>query len=97
MFEFHYGFMLKHIKRDNLKLLFTDTDSLCYHVLEQDIFKFIGENQEYFDLSNYDKNHELYDTTIEKVINKFKNESVKQITEFVGLRAKMYTYSVDDD
>ena len=52
--------MLKHIKRDNLKLLFTDTDSLCYHVLEQDIFKIIGENKEYFDLSNYDKKHELY-------------------------------------
>ena len=48
--------MLKHIKRDNLKLLFTDTDSLCYHIQEQDIFKIIGENKEYFDLSNYDKN-----------------------------------------
>ena len=51
MYQFHYEFMLKHIKRDNLKLLFTDTDSLCYHVLEQDIFKIIGENKEYFDLS----------------------------------------------
>ena len=97
MYKFHYGFMLKHIKRYNLKLLFTDTDSLCYHVLEQDIFKIIGENKEYFDLSNYDKNHELYDSTNKKVINKFKNESVKQITEFGGFRAKMYAYSIDND
>ena len=89
--------MLKHIKRENIDLLFTDTDSLCYHVKNQDIFKIIGENKEQFDLSNYDKNHELYDGTNKKVINKFKNESVKQITEFVGLRAKCYSYRVDND
>ena len=39
----------------------------------------------------------MYDATNKKVINKFKNESVKQITEFVGLRAKIYAYSVDND
>jgi hypothetical protein len=31
------------------------------------------------------------------VIGKFKNESIKQITEFIGLRAKLYAYTVDED
>ena len=32
-----------------------------------------------------------------KVIGKFKNESIKQITEFVGLRSKMYSFTVDGE
>ena len=31
------------------------------------------------------------------MIGKFKNESIQQITEFVGLRAKLYAYSVVGD
>ena len=38
MSDFHYNFMLKNIERKNIDLLFTDTDSLCYHVKNQDIF-----------------------------------------------------------
>lgn len=32
MYDFHYNFMLKQIDRKNIDLLFTDTDSLCYHI-----------------------------------------------------------------
>jgi hypothetical protein len=97
MSGFHYNFMLKNIERKNIDLLFTDTDSLCYHVKNQDIFKIIKENKQYFDLSNYPKDHELYDGTNNKVIGKFKNESVKQIKEFVGLRSKLYSFVADGD
>jgi hypothetical protein len=55
------------------------------------------KDKDYFDLSNYPKDHEMYDPTNCKVIGKFKNESVKPITEFVGLRAKLYSYTVDND
>jgi hypothetical protein len=44
MSKFHYGFILEKIKLENVKLLFTDTDSLCYHIRNQDIFKIIKEN-----------------------------------------------------
>ena len=97
MYNFHYNFMLKKIKRENIDLLFTDTDSLCYTIRNQDIFQIMKENKELFDLSNYPKDHELYDATNAKVIGKFKNESVKQITEFIGLRSKLYSYVVDKD
>jgi len=97
MYDFHYNFMLKNIKRKNIDLLFTDTDSLCYHIKNQDPFEIIKNNKSYFDLSDYPKDNELYDSTNKKVIGKFKNESIKQITEFVGLRSKLYCYTVDGD
>ena len=53
------------------------------------------DNKDEFDLSNYDKDSEFYCKTNAKVVGKFKNESVAQITEFVGLRSKLYAYSVD--
>ena len=47
-------------------------------------------NKDLFDLSNYDKDNVLYDSTNNKVIGKFKNECPnKQITDFIGLRSKM--------
>jgi len=97
MYDFHYNFMLKKVERNNIDLLFTDTDSLCYNIKKTDIFQIMKENKNYFDLSEYSKSHDLYDPTNKKVIGKFKNESIQQITEFVGLRAKLYAYSVDLD
>ena len=55
------------------------------------------KNKELFDLSNYDKNHELYDETNKKVIGKFKNESIKQIIKFVGFWSKLYSYLTDNN
>jgi len=76
--------------------LFTDTDSLCYHVENQNPFEIV-KDKDLFDLSNYNKTDELYDTTNKKAIGKFKNESISQITEFVGLRSKLYSYLVDKE
>jgi hypothetical protein len=56
------------------------------------------ENSDYFDLSNYPKDHFLYDKTNNKVLGKFKHDivdskkNVLQITEFIGLRPKCYSY-----
>jgi hypothetical protein len=102
MYDFHYNFILKKIERKNIDLLFTDTDSLCYHIKKQNIFDIIKENSRLFDLSkfdlsNYPINHELYDSVNNKVIGKFKNESIKMIVEIVLLRSKLYTYKVEDE
>jgi hypothetical protein len=97
MYDFHYNTMLKQFERNNIDLLFTDTDSLCYHIKNQDPFKMMKENINLFDTSNYAKEHILYDKTNNKVIGKFKNESTEQITEFVGLRSKLYAYKTDDN
>jgi hypothetical protein len=97
MYDFHYNFMLKKIERNNIDLLFTDTDSLCYNIRNQDIFEIMKYNKEKFDLSNYAKNHELYDNTNNKALHKFKNESPTPIKEFIGLRSKLYTFINEDD
>jgi hypothetical protein len=97
MLNFHYNFMLEKVDRENIDLLFTDTDSLCYNIRKENIFEIIKENKDLFDLSNYPKDHELYDKTNNKALGKFKNESPEQITEFIGLRAKLYTYTIDKE
>ena len=100
MLDFHYNFILKKVDRNNMDLLMTDTDSLMYHIKKQDIFQIIKEDMENgkdskFDLSNYPENHELYNNINKKVVAKFKIESIDQIIEFVGLRAKLYSYKTD--
>lgn len=102
MYDFHYNFMLKQFKRKNIDLLFTDTDSLCYHIVNQDPYEVINKNKNYFDLSEYPKDHNRYDVTNKKVIGKFKDEAIEDgninyITEFVGLRSKLYAYKTLND
>jgi hypothetical protein len=100
MYDFHYNFMLKKIERENIDLLFTDTDSLCYSIRNQNPYEIIKQNKNVFDLSAYPKDHELYDATNKKVIGKFKDEAIdgemRYITEFIGLKSKCYDYTTDD-
>ena len=39
------------IRKYNTRLLFTDTDSLCYELHEKNIYKKIYKHKELFDLS----------------------------------------------
>ena len=97
MSDFHYNTIIKNAGRENVNLCFTDTDSLCYNFKNFDIFEFMNANREHFDLSDYPKDHPLYCADNKKVIGKFKNEtSEKLITEFIGLRPKLYSFKTDD-
>jgi hypothetical protein len=97
MYDFHYNTMLPYFGKDNLDLLFTDTDSLCYHIKNKDPFEFMENNKKLFDLSDYPEDHPLFDSTNKKVIGVFKNESINAIIEFCGLRSKLYAYSTDNN
>ena len=90
MYRFHYDFMMK--KYPGTKLLFTDTDSFCYNIpTETDIYSDIRDN-DWFDFSNYSKDHPNYNTNHKLVPGKFKDEmGGKPIEEFIGLRSKMYS------
>ena len=49
-----------------------------------------------FDTSDYPQDHLLHSNTNKKVIGKFKDETVgNPIREFIGLRAKMYSFMMD--
>ncbi len=99
MYEFHYEYV-KPKWGDKVKLLFTDTDSLCYEIETEDVYKDISNDvNEWFDTSNYDKDHPSGIPTgkNKKVIGFFKDEcGGKFITEFVGLRAKSYSFITSD-
>ena len=97
MYDFHYNTMKKQYN-DKVKLLFTDTDSLCYEINTNDVYDDMKTNKNLYDLSNYSKNHKLFDNTNKKVIGKMKDEAGGEIiTEFIGLRSKMYSYLIQDD
>jgi len=52
----------------------------------------MGENLELFDTSNFDVNHPQYSTSNRRVLGKFKSETGSMApSEFIGLRAKMYS------
>ena len=98
MYDFYYGY-IKRKYGDKVKLLFIDTDSLMILVETVDFYKEIAADvHKWFDTSDFPKDHPSGITTgvNKKVIGMFKDEEKgKIITEFVGLRAKNYSYLCD--
>ena len=86
---------------DMARLLFTDTDSLMYEIETQDLYEDITPDiEEWFDTSEFQQDHPsgLPTGINKKVLGKMKDEAGgKIITEFVGLRAKLYSYKVYED
>jgi hypothetical protein len=84
IFDFHYNVMLKRYGTD-ARLLFSDTDSLCYHVFTDDIYRDMLEYRQLLDTSAYPRDHSLYSGENMKVIGKMKDEcNGKPPLEFVG-------------
>ena len=104
MYNFHYNY-IKPKYEDRAKLLFTDTDSLCYEIKTEDFYEDISPDvHKWFDTSNYPKEnadrdgHKSYIPTgvNKKVPGLFKDEcGGKQMTEFIGLRPKLYASNVE--
>ena len=97
MYDFHYNY-IKQKYGDKAKLLFTDTDSLMYEIQTKDFYKDISEDVKHrFDTSDYPPNHPsgIPSGFNKKVLGMFKDEAGgKVIDEFVGLRAKLYSYKM---
>ena len=95
MYEFHYNYIRK--KYPDAKLLFTDTDSLFYHIKAEDIYSDFYKDKDLFDNSDYPKSSKFHFAENKKVIGKFKDETAGDtITEFVGLKSKMYSYKTEN-
>ena len=99
MYDFHYNF-IKSKYGSRAALLFTDTDSLMYELKTEDFYKDIKDDiLDHFDTSDIPHNHPsgILTGINKKVIGKFKDEACgKQITHFVGLRPKLYSFKLDD-
>ena len=99
MYDFHFNY-IKPKYGTKAKLLFTDTDSFMYEIETEDFYKDISKDvKDRFDTSDYPENHPSGIPTgiNKKVLGMFKDEAAgKRIKEFVGLRAKLYSFIMED-
>ena len=97
MYEFWYD-CVKSKYGEKAKLCYMDTDSFIVYMKTDDIDKDIAEDVETrFDTSNYELDRPLPKGKNKKVMGLMKDElSGKIRTKFVGLRAKTYSYLIDD-
>ena len=99
MFEFWYDY-LKPMYGDKIRLCYTDTDSFIMHIKTDDFYKDISADvDESFDTSNFNKNDNrpLEIGKNKKVLGKVKDEiGGKIMTKFVALRAKTYSFFIDE-
>ena len=97
MYDFHYNY-IKQKYGDKAKVLFTDTDSLMYVIQTEDSYKDTSPDVKHrFDTSDYPPNHlsGMPSGFNRKMLGMFKDEAGgKVIDEFVGLRAKLYSYNM---
>lgn len=93
LYNFHYS-VIKCMYGEKAQLCYTDTDSLLYHIIDtDDVYSDIGHNLRYFDTSNFASDN-LFNLPLvnKKEPGLFKDELGGEIiTEFVGLRSKLYS------
>ena len=90
MMDFHYNTIHKNFE-GKYNVLYSDTDSLVYSIQHDDIYEWIKQNKQHFDLSDSIRT-ELKDNTNKKVLGKFKDEMNTLImTEFIALNPKVYS------
>ena len=97
MYNFHYNYIGQKYD-NNARLLFTDTDSFMYEIKMEDFYKDISADvKDKFDTSNYPFDHpsNIPSGLNKKVVGMMKDEASGEIIdEFVGLRAKLYSYKM---
>ena len=59
MYDFHYNF-IKAKYGEKAILLFSDTDSLCYVIITEDVYKDLFEHGDLFDNSDYPKSSKFF-------------------------------------
>ena len=100
MYKFWYDYF-KPKYGDNAKLCYMDTDTFITYIITGDFFEDISNDIEaWYDTSNYDENDKrpLPIDKNKKVIGLSKDELGGRIMkEFCALRAKTFSYLMDDN
>jgi len=96
MYDIYYN-KLKAQYGEKCNVLYTDTDSLLLHIETDDVYRDMEKHIDLYDTSDFPKDHYLYYTKNKKVLGKMKDECAgKPISEYVGLRPKMYSILMED-
>lgn len=98
MYDFHYRYAMSTFDR-GLKLEYMDTDSFIYEIMEHDVYQQIKQDIHRFDTSNFptDNNYGI-PLANKRVVGLLKDENGGSLmTEYVGLRAKLYTFALEGD
>ncbi|XP_031781108.1 uncharacterized protein LOC116416500 [Nasonia vitripennis] len=92
VYDFHYEYIRDRVG-DRCKLLYTDTDSLVYEVTDLNMYEAMRQDIDHFDTSDYPETNQFGIPRANKeVVGLMKDECCGRVmTEFVGLRSKMYT------
>ena len=99
MYQFYYD-VLKKKYNENIKLVYTDTDSYVIQTMTDDVYKDFNDIKQHMDFSDYPVEHPCHDKTNKKVLGMFKDEcSSKIITKFIALKPKSYAFTIhgEDD
>ena len=89
MYNFYYNLMNRKI---DTKIMFTDTDSLCYKLHGKNPYRKMYKYKELFDLSNYSKSSKYFCSDNKKVVGKTKDEyGGLLVLKFISLKLKMYS------
>ena len=97
LYDFHNNYIKKKYN-NRARLLFTDTDSLTYEIEAEDVYKDFWNDKGMFDNSDHLESSPYYCNVNKKIIGKFKDEACGiPITEFIGLKSKMYSYVKDNE
>ena len=92
LYKFHYEQMVPRYSAAKLKLAYKDTDSLLYCVETENLYQDMAGFKHLLDLSDYPKDHFLYDPTNKKVPLTMTDElQGKVLREVVCLRSKLYS------
>ena len=96
MYRFYYDVLKKKYNND-VRLIYTDTDSFVIHTKTEDIYDDFKQINKYMDFSDYDKDHKCYDATNKEKLGCFKDEcNGKIITNFIALKPKSYAFKLLD-
>ena len=91
-----YDFLKK--KCSEIKVIYMDTDSFIFEVINQTYNEIMLEHREHFDLRNFSKDSKYYDSSNKKVPGKMKDVYPgKNINKVIAIKSKSYIVITSDN